>query len=136
MLDQTLLDDLRSLAGKEHLLTDPAECWPYGYDNSRLHVPPDAVVFAKDQSQILELIRFCNQHRIPLTPRGRGTGTTGGTVPLAGGIVLSLERMDRIIALDPANRIMKVEPGVTNQTVQDAAAEHGFFWPPDPTSAA
>ena len=136
MLDQRLLDNLCTLIGQEYLLTDPAECWPYGYDNSRRHAPPDAVVFGKDLTQILELIRFCNQHQIPLTPRGRGTGTTGGTVPLSGGIVLSLERMERIIIVDPANRIMKVEPGVTNQAVQDAAAKHGFFWPPDPTSAA
>ncbi|MCW8887519.1 MAG: FAD-binding protein, partial [Gammaproteobacteria bacterium] len=68
--------------------------------------------------------------------RGRGTGTTGAAVPEVGGVVLSLEQMDQIIRVDPANRVIMVEPGVTNQAVQDAAAEHGFFWPPDPTSSA
>ncbi|MCW8889740.1 MAG: FAD-binding protein, partial [Sedimenticola sp.] len=68
--------------------------------------------------------------------RGKGTGTTGATVPDRGGIVLSLERMNRIIEIDPANRIARVEPGVTNQELQQALKPHGFFWPPDPTSAA
>ncbi|MCP4044140.1 MAG: FAD-binding protein, partial [Gammaproteobacteria bacterium] len=85
--------------------------------------------------QILEIVRLCNQHRVPLVPRGRGTGTTGATVPLRGGLVLSLERMTRIIKADPDNRVMVVEPGVTNQAIQDSAAELGFFWPPDPSSS-
>ena len=69
--------------------------------------------------------------------RGQGTGTTGATVPGdQPTLVLSLQRMNRIIEVDPDNRLMVVQPGVTNQAVQDAAAEQGFFWPPDPTSAA
>ncbi|MCP4409202.1 MAG: FAD-binding protein [Gammaproteobacteria bacterium] len=136
MLERSLIKALGPLVGGHNLLTDQADCWPYGYDNSRRHALPDAVVFGTDHGQILELVRFCNHHRIALTPRGRGTGTTGATVPVQAGIVLTLERMDRIKALDPANRIMIVEPGVTNQAAQDIAGEQGFFWPPDPTSAA
>ncbi|NOY63106.1 MAG: FAD-binding protein [Gammaproteobacteria bacterium] len=117
-------------------MTDPADCWAYGYDNSRRHALPEAVVFASDPEQIAAVVGLCYQHGISLVARGRGTGTTGATVPLQGGIVLSFERMNRIISVDPANRVMVVEPGVTNQAVQDAAAPHGFFWPPDPTSAA
>ncbi|HHJ81313.1 MAG TPA: FAD-binding protein [Candidatus Tenderia electrophaga] len=124
------------IVGPENLLTEAADCWPYGYDNSRRQAMPDAVVLADKQPQILPLVALCNQHKIPLIARGRGTGTTAATVPIHGGIVLSLERMNRIIKMDPANRVMVVEPGVTNQQVQDAAAEHGFFWSPDPTSAA
>ncbi|MDH3407688.1 MAG: FAD-binding protein, partial [Gammaproteobacteria bacterium] len=71
----------------------------------------------------------------PLVARGRGTGTTGSAIPIRGGLVLSLERMDRIVGMDAANRVMRVEPGVINQAIQDEAAKHGFFWPPDPTSA-
>ncbi len=82
------------------------------------------------------MVRTCNEHRIPLTARGLGTGTTGATVPEPGGVVLSFERMNRILAIDPANRLAIVEPGVVNEDLQRAAAEHGFFWPPDPTSAA
>ncbi len=118
------------------LLTAPADCWAYGYDNSRRQGLPQAVAFATRHGQVEALVQLCNRQRLPLIARGRGTGTTGATVPLGGGVVLSLERMDRILDIDPANRIARVEPGVTNQALQDALAPHGFFWPPDPTSAA
>jgi len=85
---------------------------------------------------VLGVVRLCNRHGVPLTARGRGTGTTGGSVPLRGGVVLSLERMDRILEINPADRLMVVEAGATNQAVQEAAGAQGFFWPPDPTSAA
>ncbi len=127
---------LSEIVGSKNLLTEASDCWPYGYDNSRLQAMPDAVVLATCHEQIQPLVELCNQKQIPLIARGRGTGTTGATVPIHGGIVLSLERMNRIIKIDPANRVMVVEPGVTNQEVQDAAKEHGFFWSPDPTSAA
>ena len=136
MTDTLLLSRLAAIVGPGQLLTDAADRLPYGYDNSRLQALPRAVVFATTHEQVLEIVRLCNTEAIPLVARGRGTGTTGATVPLDDALVLSLERMDRILELDPANRLMVVEPGVTNQAVQDAAAEHGFFWPPDPTSAA
>lgn len=130
------LDELKSALGDVKILTDTTECWTYGYDNSRRQAQPDAVVFPRTQEQVQELVRFCNQRRIPLVTRGRGTGTTGATVPINGGIILSTEQMDKIIRIDAANRLAIVEPGVTNQALQDAVGEHGFFWPPDPTSAA
>ncbi len=126
---------IRDVLGSENLLEDPGDRWAYGYDNSRRQALPDLVGFARDHEQVRDAVRLCNEHRIPLVARGRGTGTTGATVPLSGGLVLSLERMSRILDLDPDNRWMTVEPGVTNQAVQEAAAEQGFFWPPDPTSA-
>jgi D-lactate dehydrogenase len=135
-IEQNLLTRLAEICGAENLLTDPSDCWPYGYDNSRRQALPDAVVMATDHDQVRRLVEFCHEQHIPLIARGRGTGTTGATVPDHGGIVLSMERMTRIIKMDPANRVMVVEPGITNQQVQDAAKEHGFFWSPDPTSAA
>jgi D-lactate dehydrogenase len=135
-MDSETQNRLVDIVGKEAALFDAADCWPYGYDNSRRHALPDAVVFPTTHAQVADLLRLCNAARLPVIPRGRGTGTTGATVPVRGGVVLSLERMDRIVHIDPDNRVMVVEPGVTNQAVQDAAAEHGFFWPPDPTSAA
>ncbi|MES9843459.1 MAG: FAD-linked oxidase C-terminal domain-containing protein [Candidatus Sedimenticola sp. PURPLELP] len=127
---------LKAIAGDKGVLTDPGDCWPYGYDNSRRHALPQAVVFATSHEQVAATIQLCNREGIYLVARGTGTGTTGATVPDRGGIVLSLERMNRIIEIDPANRIARVQPGVSNKALQDALKEHGFFWPPDPTSAA
>src|SRR3990172_5122583 len=130
------VERLTAVLGAQNVLTDPADRWPYGQDNSRKHTPPDAVAFATTHAQVLGTVRLCNQYNIPVVARGRGTGTTGSAIPVRGGLVLSLERMDRIVAMDAANRVMRVEPGVLNQAIQDKAAEHGFFWPPDPTSGA
>ena len=116
--------------------SDPADCWAYGYDNSKRHALPEAVAFPTSHEEVLALVRLCNEFRVPLTPRGRGTGTTGAVVPLAGGLTMALERMNRIIELSPDNRFAVVEPGLTNQGLQDALKPLGFFWPPDPTSAA
>ncbi|MFM1890952.1 MAG: hypothetical protein RLZ44_29 [Pseudomonadota bacterium] len=135
-LPDGVLRELRTLFGDDGLYTDPADCWPYGFDNSRRQALPQAVVFATSHQQVRDLLRLANRDAVPVIARGRGTGTTGATVPIGGGIVLSLERMDRILEIDPANRLARVEPGVTNQALQDAVAAHGFFWPPDPTSAA
>ncbi|MCB1801017.1 MAG: FAD-binding oxidoreductase, partial [Gammaproteobacteria bacterium] len=127
---------MKTLFGNEQLLTEPGDCWAYGYDNSRQQALPQAVCFAHDSEQIVGLVHLCRKHRIPLIARGRGTGTTAATVPVHGGIVLSLERFRSRLDIDPANRLAIVSPGFTNQEVQQAAAQHGFFWPPDPTSAA
>ncbi len=128
--------DLARIAGPGRLLTDPADCWPYGYDNSRRHALPQAVVFASDTEQVAALVRLCVAAGLPLTARGRGTGTTGATVPDRGGVVLSFERMGRILRIASADRLAVVEPGVINEGLQQAVGAQGFFWPPDPTSAA
>lgn len=136
LLPDLFISKLIESVGKKNLLIDKNDCWNYGYDNSRGHALPQAVVFATTHEQVLSIVGLCNQHKIPLTTRGRGTGTTGATVPLHGGLVLSLERMNKILRVDPANRLIIAQAGVTNEEIQIAAAEHGFFWPPDPTSAA
>lgn len=128
--------ELEAMLPTEDRLLDPADCWAYGADNSRLHAIPEAVAFARDTPMVVELVKMCRKLRAPLIVRGRGTGTTGAVVPTRGGLVLSMERMNRIIELDPANRWLVAEPGATNAEVQQAAGQHGFFWPPDPTSSA
>ena len=126
---------LRAAAGPAAVLTDPADCWTYGYDNSRGQALPVAVVLPSDTATVQGVVRVCREFRLPLTVRGRGTGTTGAAVPEEGGLVLSMERMAAILAIDPANRVAVVQPGVTNSALQAAAAAAGFFWPPDPGSA-
>ena len=135
-LSPLLVRRLSEVFGPGALLTDPADCWTYGYDNSRHQALPQAVAFASNHAQVLAITQLANDFKIPLIARGRGTGTTGATVPITGGVVLSLERMDQIIQVDPANRFVKVQPGVTNQALQDALSKYGFFWAPDPSSAA
>ncbi|MGM0552745.1 MAG: FAD-binding oxidoreductase [Pseudomonadota bacterium] len=132
----SLARELERLLPEADRLLDPADCWSYGADNSKLHAVPEAVAFARDAETVTELVRLCRRLKQPLTSRGRGTGTTGAAVPDRGGLVLSLERMNRILEVDPDNRWLIAEPGVTNAAVQAAAGEHGFFWPPDPTSSA
>ena len=126
---------LEDIFDSDYLFIDPAECWNYGYDNSRRHREPIAVVFPRTHQEIVDTVKLCLQHHVAITARGAGTGTTGASVPPENAIVLSTEKMDNIISVDPDNRVMVVEPGVSNLAVQQAAAEHGFFWPPDPTSS-
>ncbi|MGM0680160.1 MAG: FAD-binding oxidoreductase [Pseudomonadota bacterium] len=135
-LPTAFINRLQQILGNEGLLSDPSETWNYGYDNSRRHAAPELVALPANHDQVAAVVQLCYEFSIALTARGRGTGTTGASVPLQQGVILSTEKLNRICKIDPANRYMVVEPGVTNQQVQDAAAEHGFFWPPDPTSAA
>ncbi len=135
-LNPRFLSRLAEIFPADRLFTDPADCWVYGYDNSKRQVLPDAVVFPDTHAQTLALVRLCNEFLVPLTARGRGTGTTGATVPLKHGVVASFERMQRVLEFSSDNRFIVVEPGITNQAVQDYVKPHGFFWPPDPTSAA
>ncbi len=136
MLPVEFIQALHSLVPPERLYLDPVDCYAYAYDNSRKYFPPECVVFPFVTDDVVQLIRLCNQFKIPLTPRGRGTGTAGGCLAEQGGVMLSLERMTQIKAIDTPNRALVAEPGVLNETVQAAIRPHGFFWPPDPSSAA
>ncbi len=130
------LVNLKKIFPQDRVFTDPVDCYAYAYDNSRIFHSPIAVVFPLNVEEVQAVIQLCNAHQVPVVPRGRGTGTAGGSVPEAGGVVLSLERMTKIISVDPDNRMAIVAPGVLNQDLQDAIKPVGFFWPPDPSSAA
>src|SRR5437762_1691684 len=97
---------------------------------------PDAVVRPRSTGSVSRTLRFANQHRIPVTPRGAGFGYVGGCVPVRGGIVLSLERMNRVREINAADFVAVVEPGVITQKLQDEAGKKGLFYPPDPASRA
>jgi D-lactate dehydrogenase len=134
-LASAVLRQCREIFPAGRFLTDPADCLAYSYDNSRRQALPQAVAFALTHDEVLALVRTCAAYRVPLTARGRGTNTTGASVPVAGGIVLTLERMNRILRISPGDRMIECEAGALNGEVQAAAAQHGLFWAPDPTSA-
>jgi D-lactate dehydrogenase len=134
-LQPATVSALRDALGNDGLLTDASECLAYGYDNSRRHGSPQAVALPTTAEQVQALVRIARAARLPIIARGRGTNTTGATVPIAGGIVVSFERMDRILSIRPDDRVAIVQPGVINGDLQHAVGAHGFFWPPDPTSA-
>lgn len=129
------LDALRTTFPPGALTVAEPDRIAYAYDNSRRHALPDAVAFPVTHEQVELLVQACRTHRVPVIARGRGSNTTGATVPVDGGVVVSFERMNRILRIDPDNRLAVVEPGVLNGDLQRALAPHGFFWPPDPTSA-
>jgi D-lactate dehydrogenase len=104
-------------------------------DDSRRHALPDAVALPQTREQVATIVRACRAHRVPLVARGAGTGTTGAAVPVAGGVVVSFARMNRILAVRAADRCAVVEPGVLNGDLQRALEPHRLFWPPDPSSA-
>ncbi|HET7649683.1 MAG TPA: FAD-linked oxidase C-terminal domain-containing protein [Gammaproteobacteria bacterium] len=127
---------LAAIVGSEDLYTDPADRWPYSYDNSRRQAQPDAVAFPSGHDEVRDCVRLCNEFKVPVLARGLGSSTTGSAVPVAGGLVLALERMNRVLRVSPDDRLMVVESGITNSAAQQAAGQCGFFWGPAPTSAA
>ena len=134
-LNPPALSALQAIFPADALSIDETARIAYAYDNSRREALPDAIVFPTTHEQVLALVRACREQRIALTARGRGTNTTGASVPVAGGIVASFERMNRILRIDTDNRYAVVEPGVLNADLQAALKPLGFFWAPDPTSA-
>ena len=135
MLDAKFLTQIKDAVGADNLIFGQAECMAYGFDNSSFQYLPDAVVWVTSVEQVQALVRACNHFNIPLVARGKGTGTTGASVPVKGGLVLSFERFNRQPLIDVKNRLCWAEPGVTNSEVQKAANSSGFFWAPDPSSA-
>jgi D-lactate dehydrogenase (quinone) len=133
-LPATLCNTLAGVLG-DGWRTDASERLAYAYDNSRRQALPDAVALPADREQVIALVRACRAAHVPVVARGRGTNTTGAAVPIAGGVVVSFERMDRIVDVRPGDRCAVVEPGVLNGDLQRALLPHALFWPPDPTSA-
>jgi len=129
-----LHDALAAIVGPEHLRADAASLESYGVDALGQGHPPDIVVLPANASQISAIARFCSGQRIPLVVRGAGTGFTGGAVPTQGGIVVSMERMNRILEIDETNLLAVVEPNVITADLQRAVEKVGLFYPPDPAS--
>jgi glycolate oxidase len=133
-LNKAVLSLIKSI-GKENVITDPDILEKFSKDEtSDISQFPAIVVRAKSVSDVSKTLAICTRFHIPVVPRGAGTGVTGGAIPLKGGLVLSLELMNKIIEIDKENMFAVVEPGVITKTLQDAALEQGLMYPPDPAS--
>jgi glycolate oxidase len=132
--DPELLAALEGALGPSHVSTDDATRQAYGTDALKRGHPADVVVFPGTTADVAAVVRICAARRIPIGPRGGGTGYTGGSVPTSGGVVLSLERMNRILEIDETNLVAVVEPNVITGDLQDAVERVGLFYPPDPSS--
>lgn len=131
----TIIESLKKIVGEEYVFTDAEALEHYGHDETEnLNFPPQVVVKPRTPEEIAGILKICNKENIPLTPRGAGTGLSGGALPIYGGIVLSMERFNQILNIDERNLQATVEPGVINQVFQEAVMEKGLFYPPDPAS--
>ncbi|MEO5898410.1 MAG: FAD-linked oxidase C-terminal domain-containing protein [Vicinamibacterales bacterium] len=129
-----LVAELTALVGETYVRTDAESLLSYGTDALKRGHPADAVVSPADTSEVAAVVRLCSAHGVPFVPRGAGSGYTGGAVPVRGGIVITLERMNRILEIDEANLIAVVQPNVITGDLQDAVEKVGLFYPPDPAS--
>ena len=135
MLDQKHIQALEDLVGKENVYSDKAHMIAYSYDATRTRYEPDAVVFPRHEEDISRILIYCNHHGIVITPRGAGSGFTGGALPTNGGITLAMEKhMNKILEIDMENMVAVVQPGVINMDLQKAVEAVGLFYPPDPAS--
>lgn len=129
-LTPALLTTIIDAVGREAVLDTPGT--PYDRDASELRAMPDLVVLPESVGQVQALMRLATAHRFPVIPRGGGTGLAGGCLALSGGVVLSVERMNRVRAIDTRNLVAEVDAGCITQTLRDAAAAENLFYPPDP----
>jgi len=120
--------------GPSFVRRDRATLETYGVDALKRGRPADLVVLPASTDEVASVVRLCNEHRVPVTPRGGGTGYTGGAVPVCGGVVLSLERLNRILRIDETSLFAVVEPNVITADFQEAVERVGLFYPPDPAS--
>ena len=128
------IEALERAVGAAHVLHAPEDLIVYEYDATIDRALPDAVVFPATAEEVAAVVRAANAHDLPVVPRGSGTGLSGGAVPVKGGVVVVLTRMNRIVEVDAANRIAVVEPGVINLALQETLAPLGLTWAPDPSS--
>lgn len=125
----------KKIVGDQYVLVDEESLHNYSHDETEdLHYPPDVVIKPKTAEEISAIMKICNKDMIPVTPRGAGTGLSGGALPHLGGVLLSTERMNAILDIDERNLQVTTEPGVITELLQNAVKEKALFYPPDPSS--
>jgi glycolate oxidase len=131
-----LVTQFESIVGKDFIILDEEKRYHYSHDETEdFSFLPDIVVKPGSPEQISAIMKLCNEHQIPVTPRGGGTGLSGGALPVEKGVVLSMERFNKIIQIDELNLQATVEPGVITEIFQNSVKEKGLFYPPDPASS-
>ena len=134
-MDKRILDAFRSALGPRGLISEPNQLKTYECDGlTNFRVLPAAVLLPETSEQVQAAIRICHKHKIPFVARGSGTGLSGGALPVANGVVISLARMNRILEVDIVNQRVAVEPGVINAFITQQVAPYGYFYAPDPSS--
>ena len=134
-LPEATASAFRSVVGPDALLVEAEDVVPYGFDGTAvLRQRPDAVLLPRTTAQVAACVRLAAEARLPIVTRGSGTGLSGGSVPSAGSVVLCLARMKAILDVDAANLTLRAEPGAVTLAIDEAAARHGLFYPPDPGS--
>lgn len=129
------IQDLRKIVGSEDCYDDKAHLSAYCYDATKERKYPECVVFPHNEQEVSQILKYCNTHKIPIVPRGAGSGFTGGALAVNGGVVLALEKhMNKILEIDMENMVARVQPGVVNMQLQKAVEAVGLFYPPDPAS--
>jgi glycolate oxidase len=132
---QAVIDQLRSLLPDEGLITDAAGMKPYECDGlTAIREEPWVVALPETEAQVQKILQICHAHSVPVVPRGAGTGLSGGARPMTTGVVLGLSKMNRILDIDPHNCIARLQPGVRNLAISQAAEVHGLYYAPDPSS--
>lgn len=134
MVSEQIINELKSIVGKDNVFTSKADRICYSYDATQQSFLPDVVVHPGSTDEISRVMKLANRELIPVFPRGAGSGFTGGSLPTRGGIVMCTERMDRILLIDEENLVATVEPGVVTEQFQKAVEKLGLFYPPDPAS--
>lgn len=134
MLKPETLRELIQVLGQENVLTEKEDLMTYSYDATAAmnRVLPDVVVSPANTEQVAEVVKIANKYQTPIYPRGSGTNLSGGTIPVQKGIVMSMLNMNQILEVDDENLTARVQPGVIIQDLNNAAVEHGLFYPPDP----
>ena len=135
MNEAAVLKQLRTTLRKGALIAEPAAMRPYETDGlTALREMPWAVALPGTEEEVRAVLRICRQQRLPVVPRGAGTGLSGGARPVRGGLVLGLSKLNRILEVDVGNCVARVQPGVRNLAISEAVAEHGLYYAPDPSS--
>jgi len=134
MISAEILEDLRRIAGPAHVRTDSDTIRENSTDATKRFHPADVVVFPENAEQVAEIVRLANREFIPVVSRGGGVGYAGGAIPIAGGIVISMRRMNLILEINPVDLLVVLEPGVITDDLHKAVEAKGLFYPPDPAS--